>query len=76
MENIKIPTAQFENSSNDIDYNLSRIKTLTKKLARRGSVIVASPESSIIGYTFARIHYETNRLTPQDLPQKEALLGY
>ena len=54
MKNIRISTAQFENSSNNKDYNLSRIEALTKKAASKGSEVIAFHECSVTGYTFAR----------------------
>src|SRR6187399_2026436 len=54
MENIKIATAQFENKSNDKDYNLSIIDKLSKQAAHQGAKMIAFHECSISGYTFAR----------------------
>jgi len=54
MENIKIATAQFENKSNDKDYNLSIIDNLSKQAAGQGAKMIAFHECSITGYTFAR----------------------
>ena len=54
MENIKIATAQFENKSNDKDYNLSIIDKLSKQAAHQGVKMIAFHECSITGYTFAR----------------------
>ncbi len=54
MEAIKISSAQFENRSNDKDYNLSVIDKLSAKAAAEGSIAVAFHECSVTGYTFAR----------------------
>ena len=54
MDNIKIATAQFENKSNDKDYNLSIIDKLSKQAAIQGARMIAFHECSITGYTFAR----------------------
>src|SRR6187431_1311220 len=54
MENIKIATAQFENKSNDKDYNLSIIDKLSKQATSQGAKMIAFHECSITGYTFAR----------------------
>src|SRR3954464_4979412 len=54
MENIKIATAQFENKSNDKNYNLSVIENLAGKAAAAGADIIAFHECSVTGYTFAR----------------------
>jgi len=54
MENIKIAAAQFENKSNDKDYNLSIIDKLSKQAATGGARMIAFHECSITGYTFAR----------------------
>ena len=54
MENIKVATAQFENKSNDKDYNLSIIDKLSKQAAIQGANMIAFHECSVTGYTFAR----------------------
>jgi len=54
MGNIKIATAQFENKSNDKNYNLSVIDKLSKQAADQGAKLIAFHECSITGYTFAR----------------------
>jgi len=54
MDNLRISTAQFENSSGDKAYNLAMIDKLSLKAAQEGSKIVAFHECSITGYTFAR----------------------
>jgi predicted amidohydrolase len=54
MRNIKIATAQFENKSDDKEYNLSVIDRLSKKAAADGADAIAFHECSITGYSFAR----------------------
>ena len=54
MEKIKIATAQFENKSNDKEYNLSLIDKLSNQAAARGARMISFHECSITGYTFAR----------------------
>jgi len=54
MEKIKIATAQFQNKSNDKDYNLSVMDKLSKQAAAQGAKMIAFHECSITGYTFAR----------------------
>lgn len=54
MQNIKIATAQFENSSGDKDYNLSIINNLAESAAKSGAQVISFHECSITGYTFAR----------------------
>lgn len=54
MNNIKISTAQFENSSGDKVYNLSVIEKLAGEAAGKGSRAVAFHECSVTGYTFAQ----------------------
>jgi predicted amidohydrolase len=54
MNNIKISTAQFENSSGDKEFNLSKIECLARKAALEGSHAIAFHECSVTGYTFAR----------------------
>ena len=54
MSNIRISTAQFENSSGNKAFNLAMIEKLSLKAAQQGSQAVAFHECSITGYTFAR----------------------
>jgi 5-aminopentanamidase len=54
MEKIKIATAQFQNKSNDKDYNLSVMDKLSKQAVDQGAKMIAFHECSITGYTFAR----------------------
>ena len=54
MKNISIATAQFENRSNDKEYNLSIIDALSKQAAEQGAKMIAFHECSVTGYTFAR----------------------
>jgi len=54
MENIRISTAQFENSSGDKKFNLEAIARLSQQAAKQGAQAVAFHECSITGYTFAR----------------------
>jgi predicted amidohydrolase len=54
MDNLKIATAQFENSSGDKEYNLGIIRQLAAKAAAQGAHVIAFHECSITGYTFAR----------------------
>jgi predicted amidohydrolase len=54
MKNIKIATAQFENSSGDKNHNLAIIRSLSEKAAASGADVIAFHECSITGYTFAR----------------------
>ena len=54
MEKIKIATVQFENKSNDKNYNLSIIDNLATQAAAQGAKMIAFHECSITGYTFAR----------------------
>ena len=70
MENIKIATAQFENKSNDKEYNLSIIDNLSKQAAGKGARMIAFHECSITGYTFAR-----NLSKPQMLELAEIIPG-
>jgi predicted amidohydrolase len=54
MQNLKVATAQFENSSGDKEYNLSIIKQLAARAAAQGAGVIAFHECSITGYSFAR----------------------
>ena len=54
MNNIRIATAQFENKSDDKEYNLHIIETLARQAASEGANVIAFHECSITGYTFAR----------------------
>src|SRR3954462_11306223 len=54
MQKLKVATAQFENKSNDKNYNLGVIESLSEQAAKEGAKVVAFHECSITGYTFAR----------------------
>lgn len=54
MQKLKIATAQFENKSNDKNYNLGVIESLSEEAAKSGAKVVAFHECSVTGYTFAR----------------------
>ena len=49
MEKIRIATAQFEHKSNDKDYNLSIIDSLSKQAASQKARMIAFHECSITG---------------------------
>ena len=54
MQKLKVATAQFENKSNDKEYNLNVIESLSEQAAKEGAKAVAFYECSVTGYTFAR----------------------
>jgi predicted amidohydrolase len=62
MQNLKIATAQFENSSGDKDYNLAIIKQLAARAVEQGADVIAFHECSITGYSFARHLSKTQML--------------
>ncbi|MBI1311755.1 nitrilase [bacterium] len=52
MRDIRVATAQFENRDNDPDYNLSRVRELTRRAVEQGAEIVSFHEGCIPGYTW------------------------
>lgn len=54
MEPLKVATAQFENRSNNKQYNLQVIRELAQRAKAGGAQVIAFHECSITGYTFAR----------------------
>ena len=52
MRDIRIATAQFENRDNDLEYNFSRIRELTRRAVEQGAEIVSFHEGCIPGYTW------------------------
>ena len=52
MRDIRVATAQFENRDNDPEYNLSRVRDLTRKAVEQGAEIVSFHEGCIPGYTW------------------------
>jgi predicted amidohydrolase len=54
MNDLRIATAQFENSSGDKNFNLNVIEEITRKAADEGAQVIAFHECSITGYTFAQ----------------------
>ncbi|MDB5144421.1 MAG: nitrilase [Mucilaginibacter sp.] len=61
MQNLKIATAQFENSSGDKDHNLGIIRQLAERAAASGAQVIAFHECSITGYTFA-MHFSKDQM--------------
>jgi predicted amidohydrolase len=61
MQNLKIATAQFENSSGDKDHNLAIIRQLAAQAAAKGAQAIAFHECSITGYTFA-MHFSKQQM--------------
>lgn len=54
MNEIKVATAQFENSSGNKDHNLEIIAGLAARAAEAGADVIAFHECSITGYSHAR----------------------
>ncbi|NML21248.1 nitrilase [Pseudoflavitalea sp. G-6-1-2] len=74
MEPIRIATAQFENRSNDKQYNLQKIRTLATEAKQQGAQVIAFHECSVTGYTFAR-HLSKEALTDvaESIPDGESV---
>jgi predicted amidohydrolase len=68
MADIQIASIQFENASQDKDFNLATIRRLTAQAAQRGCRVVAFHECSVTGYTFA------SRLSKDELLQVAELI--
>ena len=51
MRDIRVATAQFETRDNDREYNLGRIRELTRIAAEKDAEIVSFHESCIPGIT-------------------------
>ncbi len=56
MRDIHIAAAQFEHRNGDKEYNLSRIRELTKLAVDRGAEIVSFHECCISAYSFVQNH--------------------
>jgi len=52
MRDIRVATAQFENRDNDKDFNLARVRTLTRRAVDEGAEIVSFHEGCIPGYSW------------------------
>ena len=52
MRDIRVAAAQFEHRDNDKQYNLRRIRELTRRAVEQGAEIVSFHECCICGYTF------------------------
>lgn len=52
MREIRVAAAQFENRDNDRDYNLSRIRELTRRAVEQGAEIVSFHEGCIQAYSW------------------------
>ena len=54
MRDIRIGAAQFEYHNADKDYNLSRVRELTRRAVEQGAEIVSFHECCLPGYTFVQ----------------------
>lgn len=54
MQEIRIATAQFEHRDGDREYNLTRIRELTRTAAKQGAKIVSFHEGCISGYSWVQ----------------------
>lgn len=54
MNDLRIAAAQFEHQGADKDYNLSRIRELTRQAVEQGAEIVSFHECSISAYSFVQ----------------------
>src|SRR4051812_2068951 len=52
MRDLRVAAAQFEHRDNDKDYNLGRIRELTRRAVEQGAEVVSFHECSIGAYTF------------------------
>ena len=52
MQEIRVAAAQFEHRDGDKEYNLSRIRLLTRRAADQGARIVSFHEGCIPGYSW------------------------
>ena len=69
MRDIRVATAQFENRDNDPEYNLSRMKELTRRAVDQGAEIVSFHEGCIPGYTWLQpLSYEQLRDVAEPVP--------
>lgn len=66
MRDIRIGTAQFEARDADKQYNLGRIRDLTREGAEQGAEMVCFHECSICGYTFME---DLNRAELEELAE-------
>ncbi|MEX0716089.1 MAG: nitrilase family protein [Planctomycetaceae bacterium] len=54
MRDIRVAVAQFEHQNADQEFNLSRIRDLSRQAVAEGAEVVSFHECSISGYTFAQ----------------------
>ena len=54
MRDIRIAAAQFENRNGDKEYNLARMRALTRQAVDQGAEVVSFHEGCIPAYTFLR----------------------
>lgn len=74
MDDIKIATAQFENKSNDKEYNLQKIAELSQRAALEGAHIAVFHECSVTGYTFAmKLSRQVMLDTAEYLPESKSV---
>ena len=69
MRDIRVATAQFENKDNDPEYNLGRIRELTRRAVDHGAEIVSFHECCIPGYTWLQpLSYEALVAASESVP--------
>jgi len=61
MRDIRVATVQFEHRNHDKEYNLSRIRDLTRIAAEQGAEVVSFHECSVSAYTFLQ-HLDRDQL--------------
>jgi len=76
MREIRVATAQFENRDNDREYNLTRVRELTRQAVDQGAEIVSFHEGCIPGYTWVQpLSYEQLAVRGRVIPERSATGG-
>lgn len=74
MRDIRVATAQFEHRDNDREYNLGRIRELTRRAADQGAEIVSFHECCVSGYSWLQpLGLEELRAAAEPVPDGPAV---
>jgi predicted amidohydrolase len=75
MRDIRVATAQFENKDNDPEYNLGRVRELTRRAVDQGAEIVSFHEGCIPGYTWLQpLSYDELAAVAEPVPDGPSVI--
>ncbi len=76
MRDVRVATAQFEHRDNDREYNLGRVRELTRRAVERGAEIVSFHEGCLSGYSWIQpLGIEELRAAAEAVPDGPGVRG-